>query len=219
MFPSNVIVAGATGLIGRELTTLLAGSPAVNEIKVVTRRPSGFDEVKEIQVEFDQLEDHSDQFSAEAAYCCLGTTMKKAGSREMFFKVDHDYVISFAEEVYKAGVSRFFLISSMGASENSAFYYNRVKGQTENKLKTIGFEETHIMRPSLLLGSREEKRMGESIAQFLMTSLEFIFIGPLRKYRPIQARAVARAMVKLSERKRQGIFIHESEEIKKLAAR
>ena len=218
MFPSKVIVAGATGLIGGELTTLLAGSPAVDEIKVVTRRPTVFDKVKEIQVDYDQLEDHSGQFGADAAYCCLGTTMKKAGSREMFFKVDHDYVISFAEEVCKAGVRRFFLVSSMGASESSAFYYNRVKGQTENKLKTIGFEEIHIMRPSLLLGSRDENRIGESMAQFIMTSLEFMLIGPLRKYRPIQARAVARAMVKLSERKRTGVFIHESEEIKKLAA-
>jgi uncharacterized protein YbjT (DUF2867 family) len=217
MFPSRAIVAGATGLIGRELTTLLAGAPAVEEIKVVTRRPTGIEEVKEILVDFDQLKDHTNQFTAQAAYCCLGTTMKKAGSREMFFKVDHDYVISFAEEVFKAGVRRLFLVSSMGASENSAFYYSRVKGQTESKLKSIGFEEIHIMRPSLLLGARDEKRVGESIAQFIMTSLEFMLIGPLRKYRPIQARAVARAMIKLSERKRQGVFIHESEEIKKLA--
>ncbi len=218
MFPSRVIIAGATGLVGSKLTSMMAGSPAVNEVKVVTRRPTGLmgSSINEIHVDFDRLADSADKFDADVAYCCLGTTMKNAGSKEAFFRVDHDYVVEFATLVHRAGVRRFYVITAMGADEKSTFYYNRVKGETEKDLRQIGFAELHILRPSLLLGDRKESRPGESFGQFIMTRLSFLLAGPLKKYRPIRDITVARAMIFLSERHTNGIFVHNSEEIQKL---
>ena len=218
MFPARVIIAGATGLVGSKLTSMMAGSPAVNEVKVLTRRSTDFKgpTINEIQVDFDNLGSAANSFAADVAYCCLGTTMKKAGSRDAFFRVDHDYVVDFAQHVFEAGVKRFYVITAMGADEKSTFYYNRVKGQTEEDLRQIGFPELHILRPSLLLGDRKESRPGESFGQFMMTTFSFLLAGPLRKYRPVRDVTVARAMMYLSDRPANGIFVHDSEEIQKL---
>ena len=218
MFPSQVIIAGSTGLIGSSLASMMAGSPAVEKVKLVTRRPTGIkgQNIEEIEVDFEQLDKASAVFSAVAAYCCLGTTMKQAGSKEAFYKVDHDFVVSFAEKCRDSGVNRFFLISAMGASPSSSIFYNKVKGETERDVLALGFREVRIFRPSLLLGDRDERRIGESIGKFLMTTFEFLLIGPLRKYRAIKASVVAHAMMKLSEVQESGSFIYESERIQKL---
>ncbi|MEJ2004512.1 MAG: NAD(P)H-binding protein [Cyclobacteriaceae bacterium] len=218
MMPFRVIVAGATGLIGQQLVRMLTDSPSVNEVKLVTRRSAGFSDpkIEEILTDFDDLDKHKERFAAEAAYCCLGTTMKKAGSKDAFYKVDHDYVLHFARNVREAGVERFFVITAMGADADSMFYYNRVKGQTEHDLKEINFKELHILQPSLLLGDRQESRPGESIGKVVTSAVSFLFAGPLKKYKPIRDTTVARAMMVLSEQNANGIFVHDSANIQKL---
>jgi len=217
MFPARVIIAGATGLIGRKLTSMFISSPSVSSITVLTRRDAGFDssKVRELIIDYDKISSLVPEFEADAAYCCLGTTMKNAGSREAFYQVDHDYVVEFARTAKNAGINRFFVITAMGADEGSMFFYNRVKGKTEKDLKAIGFSELHILRPSLLLGDRKENRSGEAIGQKVMNAISFLLVGPFRKYRPIRDTTVARAMLVLSERESNGIFVHDSAEIQK----
>ncbi|MCA6074146.1 NAD(P)H-binding protein [Fulvivirga sedimenti] len=218
MFPENVIIAGATGLIGNQLVDLLTQQPGLKTLKLVNRREIEVSSplIRQIIVDFDHLDDSKDLMSADLAFCCLGTTMKNAGSKEAFYRVDHDYILSFARKVHAAGVQRFFLISSMGADAGSSIYYNRVKGETERDIRTIGFREVRFLRPSLLLGDRNETRTGESIGKFIMTTFGFLLAGPLKKYRAIHGRTVARAMVHLAGVPENGIFIHESEQLQKL---
>ncbi len=218
MFPESVIVAGATGLVGNELVRILSHHKDVQTIKLVNRREIDISasSIEQIIADFDHLEQSRDEMSADLACCCLGTTMKKAGSKEAFYKVDHDYIISFAKNAFEAGAKRFFLISSMGADAGSSLYYNRVKGETERDIRSIGFEEVRILRPSLLLGERNESRLGESVGKLIMSAFGFLLIGPLKKYRAIHASTVAKSMVNLAGSPQKGIFILESDELQKL---
>jgi uncharacterized protein YbjT (DUF2867 family) len=135
--------------------------------------------------------------------------MSKAGSKEAFLKVDLNMVVEFAKKAKEAGINRLAVVSSIGASTDSSNFYLHTKGQTEEELKKIGFERLVIVRPSLLLGKRNEKRIGENIGKALYYIFRFLFIGPLRKYRGIKDEDVARAMIVLVEQG-QGVVIAES---------
>jgi uncharacterized protein YbjT (DUF2867 family) len=154
--------------------------------------------------------------SAEDAFCCLGTTIKKAGSQEAFRAVDHDAVLAFAKAARKAGARRFLLVSALGANPSSRVFYNRVKGETEEDLKAVGFESLIILRPSLLLGDRAESRPGEHAAIVVSKVL-----GPLLRPfsgRPIEARTVARAMLALARDAANGTRVALSGELHGLGA-
>ncbi|HCY00506.1 MAG TPA: hypothetical protein DG754_10235, partial [Bacteroidales bacterium] len=135
----------------------------------------------------------------DTAYCCLGTTIKKAGSKEAFLEVDLELVVDFANKAKEAGVKRFAVVSSIGANAKSKNFYLNTKGKVEEQLKAIGFKRLVIVQPSLLLGKRNEKRFGEDMGKVLYSVFKFIFIGPLKKYRGIQALDVAKAMIVLAE--------------------
>jgi uncharacterized protein YbjT (DUF2867 family) len=125
--------------------------------------------------------------------------MKKAGSKQAFLKVDLDMVVDFATKAKAAGINRFAVVSSIGADTKSKNFYLNTKGKVEEQLKEVGFERLVIVRPSLLLGKRNEKRFGEDMGRVLYSVFKFLFIGPLKKYRGIQASDVAKAMVVLAE--------------------
>jgi len=127
------------------------------------------------------------------AFCALGTTMKKAGSRENFIKIDHDYVIKFAKWSYRLGASKFLYVSAIGADQQSSFFYNQVKGQVEEDLKLIKFDYLGLFQPSILLGNRKEVRIGEDIGKVFMRGITSF--GLFRKYKPIQDSQVAKAMI------------------------
>jgi uncharacterized protein YbjT (DUF2867 family) len=208
----TAIIAGATGLVGKELVYYLSGSPEYNRIHLLVRRrlEAPGDKIIEHLMHFDQLKDFALQEPIDDVYCALGTTMKKAGSRDAFRKVDLEYVVTLAERAKELGAHRFLVVSAMGADPKSMFFYNRIKGKMEKAIRKTGLETTVILRPSLLLGDRKEKRFGEALSAVLMKALR-----PLipKKYRAITAGKVAGAMYHLALTASPGLHILESNDI------
>ena len=151
------------------------------------------------------------------AFCCLGTTIKKAGSQENFKKVDLDYFLTFADLTKSKNAKTFAVVSAMGAEINSSFFYNRVKGEMEQNIAEKGFYGTVILRPSLLLGKRREFRFGEKIGELLLIILRPIMIGSWRSYTAIKATDVTYAMVSSSKKQPKGIRIFKSAQIRTYA--
>ena len=208
----TAIVAGATGLIGKELLAQLATNDDYSSLIALTRRPVARDHPKITYVvtNFENLENSLAGYTPDDVFCCLGTTMAKAGSKEKFFRVDYSYPVALAHATVALGAKQYLLVSALGAEKNSSIYYNRVKGQVEDSVKTMGFRSTHILRPSLLLGPRDEKRSAEDAAKLLYRI--FGFIIP-EKYKAIEARTVARAMIEYARLDGPGVYVHESSEM------
>lgn len=206
------MVAGASGLVGTALVRLLLESPQYDQVHILVRKEMMQQHPKLVQhvVDFELLAEQTLDFTAEDAFCALGTTIAKAGSRPAFIRVDHDYVVAFAEKSLELGATGLFVVSSMGANARSMAFYNRVKGQMEEVVKKMKFPRMGIFRPSLLLGNRMEKRTGEQIAAWVMRRLDFMF--PV-KYKAIPADKVAARMVELALRSEPGLFVLESDEI------
>lgn len=204
-------VTGSTGLIGGELLKILAAEQV--ETLALARRsfpaPLG---VRVVQTDFSALRPSS-ELTCTHAFCALGTTIKKAGSQEAFRKVDFDAVVASAKLAKDCGAGVFVVVSALGADSGSAIFYNRVKGQMEQAVREIGFSSTYVMRPSLLVGERSESRKGEQVGNVIGAVLGPLMQGPLRKYRPIRGRDVARAMLVCARRAAPGFHILESDEI------
>ena len=192
----NCLVAGASGLIGQSLILELIENNKFEMITAIVRTNLLIKDAKlhTIQSSFDQISS-IELPKCEVAFCCLGTTIKKAQSQEAFYKVDHDYVVEFAKACFKAGVKKFIVVSALGADEKSKIFYNQVKGKTEIDLQKIKFENLIIVQPSLLLGKRNESRPAESVSQFIAKTLSPLMKGPLAKVRPVWASQVARRMI------------------------
>lgn len=211
----TALVAGASGLVGGLLLDALLESPLYREVCSLGRRslPKQHPKLTQRTVDFARLEGEALPASDDA-FCCLGTTLKKAGSQEAFRAVDHDAVLAFARAARKAGARRFLVVTALGADPRSRVFYNRVKGEVEEHLEGVGFEALVILRPSLLLGEREERRPGEHAAIVVSRAL-----GPLLRPfggRPIEARAVARAMIALAHGASSGVRVVPSGELQKL---
>jgi len=186
---ANCGIAGASGLVGGHLLTLLLQE--FDQVAAVTRRPLGVSAPNLREIAF------GDPLPAlDAAFCCLGTTIKKAGSESAFRRIDFDAAVAFARTSRAAGASSFAIVSSVDASPASSNFYLRVKGETEAAVVALGFERVTILRPSFLLGDRSESRPGEKIGIVIASALGFLFVGPLRKYRAVNAELVAAAMLK-----------------------
>lgn len=210
----TALLAGATGLIGRHVLAGLLDSPRWTTVRVLTRRAVAHENAKldVHRLDFDELGGIASNdpalFDVDAVFCCLGTTIKAAGSRDAFRRVDHDYIVALAKAGQAGGASRFLLVSAIGADANSLFFYNRVKGQTEDAIRSLDFDALHIFQPSLLLGDRDENRPGEAAAQKLMPAFSPLLGGGLARYRPVHAKTVAAAMIRAAESSASGQFVH-----------
>ncbi len=208
------LVAGATGAVGREVVNQLLDDPEVALVQTVVRRATGREHPRlvEFVTDFDDLagfaQRHPQLLSVDAVFCCLGTTLRAAGSREAFEKVDYHYVVKLAELAAARKVPRFLMVSAVGASSRAAAFYSRVKGRAEEAVSKLSFQSLHVMRPSLLMGPRDEHRPGEAAAQKLAPLLSPFLMGPLAKYKPIQTSAVAAEMIRLARQDRAGAYIH-----------
>jgi uncharacterized protein YbjT (DUF2867 family) len=206
----TALVVGATGLIGTALTHRLVDSSAYEKVKVLVRHSLGWQHprLQEIQYDFDHPNGLLVQ--ADDIFCCLGTTMKKAGSKEAFRKVDYQYPLDVAKRALVNKAKQFLLVSSMGANPNSSFFYNRVKGELERDIAALNYPTFLIFRPSLLLGERKEVRLGERIGEGLMKLLNPLIPA---KYKGIQAESVANALCQIAQQDLTGKHIFESDQL------
>ncbi|TVQ08625.1 MAG: NAD-dependent epimerase/dehydratase family protein [Balneolaceae bacterium] len=211
----TALLAGATGLTGKNLLDILLANDSYSRVITAGRRKPDREHPKlsALEGQFNSLPDLLKGIQIDDIYCCLGTTLKKAGSRPAFYKVDFEYVLNLAEYGVDFGASQFLLISSAGANAQSSSFYIRVKGQVENAVKNLNYRGMHILRPSLLVGQRDEIRTGERVFERLLNLVSPLMIGPLEKYRPIEARIVAAAMVYIAAGDIPGVYFYESDEI------
>jgi uncharacterized protein YbjT (DUF2867 family) len=198
----------------------LVADPAYQTVTALVRRPSLAPRDKLVQriVDFERLSTSADLPHATDAFCCLGTTIKKAGSQDAFYKVDFTYVLELARAASRAGAKQFLLVTALGADPKSRIFYSRVKGEVEEAVRQVRFESVHIFRPSLLLGERAESRPGERAGMLVSRVLGFAFVGPLRVYRPIAGRDVALAMLRVAKEAAPGRHVYPSDQIQALAA-
>lgn len=215
MAEKTALVVGATGLVGGLLTSMLLDTSRYTKVVVLTRRNLMLQHAKLVEhiIDFDHYD--SALVKADDIFCCLGTTIKVAGSREAFYRIDCAYPYEIALAAKQNGARQYLLVSAMGANKQSSIFYNRVKGETEDKIASLDFEMLGIFRPSLLLGNRQKVRIGEKAGEVLSKILSFLLIGPLKKYRPVKANKVASAMLTVAAQELKGKHIIESDTIQR----
>lgn len=216
----TALLLGASGLIGGHCLEQLLADPDYAHVTILVRKLLSYTHPKLTQqvVNFDRLTEASNAFRVQDVFCCLGTTIKTAGSQEAFRRVDFTYPTESARLAVQQGATQFLLVSSLGADAKSSVFYSRTKGEVERAIAASDLSSVQIFRPALLLGQRAEVRTGEIIAEKVSRAISFLLVGPLRKYRPIQARAVATAMIAVAKRQSSGIHIYESDQLAQIAA-
>ncbi len=214
------LIFGSSGLVGNLLLEELIHSEDYSMIKIFVRQRTDFShpKVKEIFIDFSYPDIFSAHITGNDLFICLGSTIKKAGSVINLEKIDRDLPIQIASIANANGVQKIAVISSIGADPGSGNYYLRIKGEMENGIKKLDFKQIVIVRPSILLGERKEKRNGEAVGKVVMKTVNPLLKGKLRKYRAIHGRDVARAMI-LALQKDTSVSIYESDELQKLADR
>lgn len=219
MAQKSALLLGASGLVGGELLTLLLDGDEYERVTILVRRPLTIQHPKlaEVIVDFNLLAEVRDKFRVDDVFSCLGTTIKKAKTREAMNRVDYEYTMSAAKLAKAMGAKKFLVISSMSAKADSPVWYSRMKGQLEADLKQLGLPALYIFQPSLLLGKRNEFRFGETFAALLSKLLPFLFVGALKKYTPIQARTVASGMYNAAHLSNSGTITYQSDRIRQLA--
>ena len=207
--PQRILLAGATGLTGEHLLDRLLNEPTVARVLAPSRRPLAAHPHLENPVgELAALLPHLSG-NVDIAFCCLGTTIKQAGSEAAFRAVDHDLVLAFAARARALGARHLLVISALGADAHSPVLYNRVKGELEAALQAQDWPQLTIVRPSLLLGARREFRLGER----LLAPLARWIPG---KYRGIKACTLAHALWRLALEEQDGTRIIESDQLRRL---
>lgn len=215
----TAIVFGATGLVGKELVFELLEDQRFLKVKAVVRNPLPLSHSKLEQVilkDYSELDRIAPQLSADAYFCCIGTTIKRAGSQEAFRKIDFDIPVKIAKLAHSLQVPTLVVISSLGATVKTSNFYLRTKGEMEEAVQKEFSGNLKFMRPSLLLGHRAEFRFGERVAQIVMKPIGVLMFGPLSKYKGIHSWDVAKGMIKSMDLPKDKIIL-ESNEIRKLA--
>lgn len=216
----TALIAGASGLVGGFCLQRLLKDERYGAVHSLVRSatPQQHPRLSERVVDFGKLDQIGDFPAVDDVYCCLGTTIGKAGSKEAFEKVDHDYVIALASVARKNNAQRFMLVSALGADPLSSVFYNRTKGRTEVELQQLDYPSLHIFRPSLLTGPRKEFRLGERLATPLAALLRPVLLGTLARYRSVHADHVASCMIKAAFSPVTGVEIHYPSETGKRGA-
>lgn len=216
----TALILGGSGLVGRHCVAQLLSEDRYRSIRAVGRRtlPIEDERLEQIVVDLDEMASVAESFAVDHVFCCLGTTIRKAGSPEAFRRVDVEYPITAASLAVDAGASQFLVVSALGADPDSRIFYNRMKGEMEVGVRRLPLQAIWVLRPALLIGDRDESRIGEQVAEVVLRPLSPLLVGPMRRYRPVSAHSVARAMVALAARDGTGGTI-ESHEIEPIAGR
>jgi len=207
----TALLAGATGLVGSHVLESLLDDATWSRVVTVGRRttPERHEKLEQRVLDLGAIEGLGDLPHADDVFCCLGTTIKQAGSQPAFRRVDHDFVVGLARAGLRLGATQFLLVSAIGADPESRVFYSRVKGEAEAAVRKMPYRALQIFRPSLLLGERSEFRLGERIAMVGAPLLQLLLVSRLRRYRPIQASDVARAMVRAAHEAPRGPNVYE----------
>lgn len=216
------LITGATGLVGKELVRLILSEDYYNVIYVLSRRELAIKDnrLKIILLDdFGQMDFHKDAFNVNDVYCCLGTTMKNAGSKENFRKIDLDYPLQMAKLAKdQPNFENYLVVTAVGAHSDSPLFYNKIKGELEDQLEALDLKSLKIFRPSLLLGYRDDFRLGEEFAKLITTFLSFFMIRSKRKLWSINGRDVARAMFEVAKKNKPGTSVFLPKHMRKFHA-
>jgi len=206
----TALIAGATGLIGKQLLQLLLQDSYYEKVKAISRKSIEIrhPKLENLVVDFDALSE-ADLKSTDV-FCCLGTTIRIAKTKEAFRKVDYEYPLELAKATKNQGATQYLLVSALGADKNSSIFYNKVKGDIEDAIGHVDFRSVHIFRPSLLLGDRTEQRAGEGTATAFFKVFGFLIPS---KYKAIDSGKVARSMLAFAKTNEPGFYFHESKEL------
>ena len=209
----TAIVIGATGLVGAYLVNELNDSKLYNKVIILVRRKTDLNHLKleERIIDFENID--ASIIKGDDIFCAIGTTLKKAGSKENQYKIDCEYPFKIAQLAKENNVKQFILVSSIGADAKSTNFYLRTKGELEEKISTLNFNAFIVLRPSFILGDRKEFRLGEKIGIFFAILLGPLFIGGLKKYKGVNAKVIAKKMIRLANENLSGKQIIESDKI------
>lgn len=211
------LIAGATGLTGAYVLDLLLKDSYYANVIAVTRKPLDKTDarLRNVVVDFDKLDKWADELKADDVFCCLGTTIRQAGSQAAFRKVDYAYPLELARVTREQGAGQFLIVTALGADKSSSIFYNRVKGEVEEAIGETGFPGYHIFQPGMLLGDRKDDRAGESAGKWLLKAFDFLIP---KKYKAIEGIRVARGMVQVAKQNVRGRVVHSSGELQDYTA-
>jgi len=214
----SALIFGSTGLIGNLLLEELVQSEIYQTINIFVRQSAEIShpKIQEFIVDFSNPDSFSNQINGDDMFICLGTTIKKAGSIKRMEEIDRDLPVMLSSAASQNGVKRIAVVSSIGAKPTSSNYYLRIKGEMENEIMKLKFETIAIVKPSMLLGERKEKRTGESAGKFVMKVFHPFLLGKMKKYRGIHGRDVAKAMIAILQED-QKKRTYESDELQRIA--
>lgn len=213
------LILGATGLTGKSCLEALLASVEYSQVLALTRRPLNVTHarLRNLVVDFDDLGPFESQIKADDIFCALGTTIRHAGSKEAFRKIDYTYPLSVAQIAVKNGARQFILVSAVGANADSSVFYLKVKGDLENALAALPFKSQLFFRPAMLDGKREERRLREELGVIFSRAIAFILVGKWRKYRAVKTTDLAKAMCIAANKNLTGVHRFDSSQITELA--
>ena len=196
----TALVFGSTGLVGGHLLDQLIKNENYNKIKLFVRSEIIINELKVeiVKTDFNNIEKHKEEMIGDHCYFCIGTTKQNSPDKDEYRRVELDLPKQIAQITKSNSVNSFVFVSSGYADPNSSGDYLKFKGLVEEELKKLSFNKLGIMRPSFLIGDRKEKRLGEKLGISVFKLLSPLFLGPLKKMKPIQSEKVAKAMIKIS---------------------
>ena len=214
----TAIILGATGLTGGLLLNKLLNDDRYDLIKVFSRKSIGMDhpKIKEYLGDILDLNSFENDFQANEVFCCIGTTAKKTRDKSLYKRIDIGIPRSAAKLCKKNKIDTFIVMSSLGANVKSSVFYNKIKGEMEEEVLKEGIPFTYILRPSIILGNRNETRLVEDIGKKMMRSFQFLMIGRIKKYKPIEADTISDGMIILANSK-PALQIIESDRIEELS--
>ena len=206
---SSALVIGGTGLVGSHLIDQLITSNDYSSVVSLVRKNNrdSSRKLKEIVFDFENKDSIQHIKKAEHVFCCLGTTIKKAGSKSAFKFVDYDIPLLFGRWAENISATSFSIVTAMGANPSSKIFYNRTKGLIEEEIKQLKIPTIQIFQPSLITGKRKEFRAGEIAAKITFSFLNPLLIGKAKKYRPIAANTIAQGMLSELKKGKRGIAI------------
>ena len=210
----TALIFGSSGLVGSCLLDLIVNDNNYNKIKLFIRSESvnNSSKIEIIKTDFNNLENHKDSIVGDVCFFCIGTTRKKTPDKNEYINIEYNLPVEVAKIAKSNSVNNFIYVSSIGANTNASGLYLKNKGRAEKELKQLNFSKLSIMRPSILLGNRIENRVGEKIGIFVMKTLSPLFLGKIKKYKPIKVENVAKTMLHVIQNDYQK-NIFESDEI------